>query len=87
MTGPARFELEIDRLVLDGPGRSPAGAERLRALVEAEIGRLLAQETPDLPSRATPLATAPPVVLSARADDHDLAAGLARAVVRALGEG
>jgi hypothetical protein len=90
MTGaarPARIDLEVERLVLDDPGRSPAAAARLRALVEAEIGRLLAQETPDLPSRATPLAAAPLVALPRRADDQELASRLARAVVRALEEG
>ena len=87
MTGagrPSRVDLEIERLVLGEPGISPAGAERLRVLVEADVARLLARSALDLASHAAPNVVAPPVRLPGRPADHDLATRLARAIVHSI---
>jgi hypothetical protein len=82
---PPRVDLEIERLTLHGPALSPARAARLRTLLEAELARLLARSTLDLPARSTPLAVTPPLRLPARSGDRELAVALARTIVHNLG--
>jgi hypothetical protein len=81
----SQVDLEVERLVVGDPGMSRARAERLRGLVETEVGRLLAGSAIDLRNGSTPLIVVPPVRLPERPTDHELAADLARAIVHSLG--
>jgi hypothetical protein len=82
---PPQVDLEIERLTLAVPALSPARAERLRTLLEAELARLLARSPLDLPTLATPLVVTPHLRLPARTGDRDLAVALARTIVHSLG--
>jgi len=82
---PPRVDLEIERLTLHGPAMTAARAERLRALLEAELARLLARSPLDLPTQSVPLAVTPPLRLPAGSGDRDLAVALARAIAHRLG--
>lgn len=83
---PPAIDLEVERLVLHDLGISPARAEHVRELVEAELGRLLAHAPLDSSSAAIPVRVVDAPGLGAGSSDHDLAASLARAIARAVDE-
>lgn len=81
---PPALDLEVDRLVLPDLGISPARAERIRQLAEAELGRLLARAQPDGHHTATTVRVVAAPELDAGRSDPDLAASLARAIAHAV---
>lgn len=83
---PPAFDLEVERLVLPDLGISPARAEHVRQLVQAELGRLLASAQLDSSSTAIGTRVVGAPGLGPGSSDRDLAASLARAIVRAVDE-
>ena len=78
--------IEIDRIVLTDLGVTPERAERLPALVEVELQRLLAQDGwPDgLASGEVNHLEAPPMHLAQPQTDSRLANGLAQSIAQTV---
>jgi hypothetical protein len=85
MRDPAHT-IEIDRIILTDLGVTPDRAERLRALVEMELQRLLAQDGwPDgLANSEVGHLDALPVHLAGPHSDSRLASGLAQNITQTL---
>jgi hypothetical protein len=81
---PPALDLEVDRLVLPDLGISPARAERIGRLAEAELERLLAGAQLDSHRGAIAVRVAGAPELDPRRSDPDLAVSLARAIARAV---
>jgi hypothetical protein len=85
MSKPAHT-IDIDRIILTDLDVTPERAERIRALIEIELQRLLdGQGVVDgLAGGELPYLPAPPLALSGQNNDLHLAGGLARSVAQSL---
>jgi hypothetical protein len=81
---PPALDLEVDRLILPDLGISPARAEHIRQLAEAELERLLAGAQLDSHRSAISVRVVGAPELDARRSDPDLAVSLARAIAHAV---
>jgi hypothetical protein len=81
---PSALDLEVDRLVLPDLGISPARAERIGRLAEAELERLLAGAQLDSHSTAIGVRVVGAPELDLGHSDPDVAVSLARAIARAV---
>jgi hypothetical protein len=83
-----RVRLHIERLVLDGLQVSGPDAARLKAAMEAELGRLLADGGVNIElaaGGALPRVGAAPIHASHRATPADLGGEIARSVYSGVG--
>lgn len=78
--------VDIDRIVLTGPGMTPDRAERIRAMVQVELQHLLTREglLDSLTGRNIPSLDAPTTHISEPHSDSRLASGLARSIAQLL---
>jgi hypothetical protein len=76
--------IDIDHIVLTDVGMAPGRAPDLRALIEAELPRLLGPRFPATPAD-TAIVVAPLQVTGP--GERPLAAGIARGIVQALAGG
>jgi hypothetical protein len=85
MRNPAHT-IEIDRIILTDLGVTPQRAERIRALVEAELQRLLAQEgwPEGLAGGEVDHLDAPTMHLAQPHSDVRLASGLAQSIAQTV---
>ena len=86
MSDPAHT-VHIDRIVLTDLAVTPDRAERIQALLEVELQRLLAQQgfTDNLTGRDVPHLEVPTTHLAEPLDDRQLAQGVAQSIAQALG--
>jgi hypothetical protein len=88
MSRPAHV-IDIDRLVLTDLDVTPERAERIRALVEVELQRLLVRDgvADGLNEDDVPYLQTPALPLARHNSDQELAGGLAQRVAQALNVG
>jgi hypothetical protein len=82
----AGYTIEVDRIVLSGINLKQDRAERIKALVEIELKRLLEQEglSEDLAEVEVSQLDMPGIYLAKPYDEEDLASRLARSIFQAL---
>lgn len=82
----AMHTVDIERIVLTDLDVTPDRAERLRALVEAELQRLLVQDgwLEGLASREVDHLQAPPMHLAQPLSDSRLVSGLAQSIAQTV---
>jgi hypothetical protein len=84
-----KFTIDINRIILTGLGLAPDRAERIRAMTETELQRLLEKEglPDDLMSNELAGINTPTLHLSETQSDLTLASNLARNIANSLQSG
>jgi hypothetical protein len=81
-----RISIHIDRLVLDGLALNAADGARVRAALEAELGRLLGTRAPGLERLgAVPIVAAPSINVEPPRDPTAIGHAVARSVHAGMG--